>query len=104
MPAGLLAERLETAICMSEFFSPNPLHHLKTPRCQVQGVPAYGGVFPWRGHLTGSPYPPFHHLHMQRSRGEIQGGKAHIPRRHAHLVIRPDMAIQHKGYIPEGDC
>ena len=44
-----------------------------------------------------SPYLPLHHLHMQRRRGQIHGGQAHIPRRDAYLVIRPDMAIQHKG-------
>ncbi len=34
---------------------------------------------------------------MQRRRRQVHRGQAHIPRRDAHLVIRPDMAIQHKG-------
>ena len=34
---------------------------------------------------------------MQRRRRQIHRGQAHISRRDAHLVIRPDMAIQHKG-------
>ena len=34
---------------------------------------------------------------MQPRRGQIHRGQAHIPRRDAYLVIRPEMAIQHKG-------
>ncbi len=43
-----------------------------------------------------SPHPSLHHLHMQRRRGQVHRGKAHIPRCHAHLVVRPDTAVQDK--------
>ena len=44
-----------------------------------------------------SLHAPLHHLHMQRRRRQIHRRQAHIPRCDAHLVVRPDMAIQHKG-------
>ena len=76
-----------------------PLHQPKPPRRQRQAVPADGGVLAGGVHGASptSPHPPLHHLHMQRRRRQIHRGQAHIPRRHAYLVIRPDMAIQHKG-------
>ncbi len=53
------------------------------------------GSTPHKG--SASPHPPFHHLHMQPRRGQIHRRQAHIPRRHTHLIIRPDLTIQHKG-------
>jgi hypothetical protein len=50
-----------------------------------------------------SPYPPLYHLHMQRRRRQIHRGQAHIPCRDARLVVRPDMAIQHKGNASVAD-
>ena len=76
----------------------HPLHYPEPPRRQRQAVPADGGVFAGGVHRPDtSPHPPFHHLHMQPRRGQIHRGQAHIPCCYAHLVIRPDVAIQHKG-------
>jgi hypothetical protein len=75
----------------------HPLHQPEPARRQRQAVPADGGVFAERGHRTVSSHPSLHHLHMQRRRRQVHRGKADIPRGHAHLVIRPDMAAQHKG-------
>ena len=44
-----------------------------------------------------SPHLSLHHLQMQSRRRQIHRGQGHIPRCHAHFIIGPDMAIQHKG-------
>jgi hypothetical protein len=71
-------------------FPSHPLHHPKPPRRQRQAIPADAGVLPWHFHGPASPHPPFHHRHMQRRRGQIHGGQAHIPRRHAYLGFALD--------------
>ena len=42
------------------------------------------------GVCSASPLLSLHHLHMQRRRGQIHRGQAHIPCRDARLVVRPD--------------
>ena len=44
-----------------------------------------------------SRHPPLDHLQRQRRHGEVNRRGADIPRRHAHAVVRPHMAIEHEG-------